>query len=181
MLMLPGRFGFPISTSSCGSRTFGSGRSSSASSTVKVAVFAPMPSASTSSMTTVSSAKCITIAANAYGLIARSTDPALNGMLPAPDATFGFSLVDSSGRIEVRDGATVLESVVWTSVFTPTTANPSGLSRALDPDETLSFATNGDAGVGGTANPSQQPWCQGTTPYGDMTNKGTPKADNACM
>jgi hypothetical protein len=134
--------------------------------------------ASASSMSTVSSAKCISIAPNAYGLIARSSDSGANGMLPAPDATFGFSLVDSNGRIEVRDGATVLETVVWTSVFTPTTANPSGVSRGLDPDETTNFATNGDAGVGGTTTPSQQPWCGGTTPYGDMTNKGTPKAAN---
>ena len=134
--------------------------------------------ASTSSMTTVSSAACIPIAGNSYGLIARSTDRANNGMLPAPDATFGFSLVDTNGRIEVRDGATVLETVVWASVFTPSTANPQGVSRGLDPDETTNFATNGDAGAGGGATPSQQPWCGGTAPYGDATNKGTPKAAN---
>jgi hypothetical protein len=129
-------------------------------------------------MTTVNSASCISIAGGAYGLVARSTDSANNGMLPAPDATFGFSLVDSNGRIEVRDGVTVLETVIWASVFTPTTANPIGVARGLDPDETTAFATNGDAGVGGTTTPSTQPWCGGTTTYGDATNKGTPKAAN---
>jgi Lamin Tail Domain len=134
--------------------------------------------ASTSSMSTVNVPACIPIAAGAYGLIARSTDAAQNGMLPVPDATFGFSLVDTNGKIEVRDGATVLETIVWTSVFTPTTANPMGVARGLDPDETTNFTTNGDAGIGGTANPSQQPWCGGTATYGDATNKGTPKAAN---
>jgi hypothetical protein len=89
--------------------------------------------ASASSMSTVNVPACISIAGGAYGLIARSGDAAQNGMLPAPDATFGFSLVDTNGKIEVRDGATVLETVVWTSVFTPTTANPMGVARALDP------------------------------------------------
>lgn len=131
--------------------------------------------ASASSMTTINSAACIPIAAGAFGLLARSTDSALNGMLPAPDATFGFSLVDSNGRIEVRDGTTVLDTVVWTSVHTPSPASPFGLSRQLDPDETLSFATNGDAGT----KDATQPWCSGATEYGDNTNKGTPKAANA--
>ncbi|MBA3502087.1 MAG: lamin tail domain-containing protein [Deltaproteobacteria bacterium] len=131
--------------------------------------------ASATGMTVVSSASCISIAGNAFGLVARSTDSANNGMLPAPDATFGFSLVDSNGRIEVRDGATVLETVIWTSVFTPTTANPIGVARQLDPDETASFATNGDAGTAA----STQPWCPATTTYGDNTNRGTPKAANA--
>ena len=135
--------------------------------------------ASATSMSTFNSGSCVSIGPGAFGLVARSTDGTNNGMLPAPDATFGFSLVDSSGRIEVRDGVTVLETVVWTSVFTPTTADPVGRSRQLDPDENLNFATNGDAGVGGTMTPSTQPWCAGTTTYGDNTNKGTPKAANA--
>ena len=130
--------------------------------------------ASASSMSVVNSGACISIAAGAYGLVARSTDAANNGMLPAPDATFGFSLVDTNGRIDVRDGTTVLESVVWASVFTPSTANPIGVARQLDLDETTNFATNGDAGTAA----STQPWCAGTTTYGDNTNKGTPKAAN---
>ena len=131
-----------------------------------------------SSTTTITSAACIPIAGGAFGLLARSTDAANNGMLPAPDATFGFSLVDTTGKIEIRDGATVLETLVWASVFTPSTANPIGVARGLDPDETLSFATNGDAGKGGTTTPDTQPWCGATATYGDATNKGTPKAAN---
>ncbi|HLL23656.1 MAG TPA: hypothetical protein VK427_16070, partial [Kofleriaceae bacterium] len=71
---------------------------------------------SANSMTLINSAACISIPAGAYGLLARSTDAASNGMLPTPDATFGFSLVDTNAKIEIRDGVTVLESLEWTSV-----------------------------------------------------------------
>jgi hypothetical protein len=111
---------------------------------------------------------CISIGPGAFGLIARSGDNTQNGMLPTPDATFGFSLVDSTGKVEVRDGATVLDSVVWTSVS-------SGLTRQLDPDSFTQFAANNDAGTAA----STTPWCAGATNYGDATNKGTPKAANA--
>jgi len=120
--------------------------------------------ASASSMTTVASSKCISIAPAAFALFARSTDPAQNGMLPAVDATFGFSLVDSGGKIEVRDGATVLDTITWTSVT-------SGLSRELKLSQTT--PTGNDTYPGN--------YCTGSTAYGDLTNKGSPKAANtAC-
>lgn len=130
--------------------------------------------ANASSMTTINSAACLPVGAGQFGLLARSTDPMLNGMIPTPDATFGFALVDTSGKIEVRDGATVLDSVIWASVHTPTTTNPSGIARQLDPDETMSFATNNDAGT----KTATQPWCAAVNTYGDNTNLGTPKAAN---
>lgn len=128
---------------------------------------------STTANTTINSAMCIPVAAGAFGLLARSTDTAVNGMLPAPDATFGFSLVDSGtvdapAKLEIRDGTTVLETISWRSVS-------SGLTRQLDPDEITNFATNNDASTTATT----QPWCGGATAYGDLTNKGTPKAANA--
>jgi hypothetical protein len=115
--------------------------------------------------TKINAASCISIAPGAFGLLARNTDPAQNGALPAVDATFGFALVDSSGDIELRDGTTVLDAIAYT-----TGAGVSGVARQLDPDS-LSAAANDNA--------SSTTWCAATTTYGDGTNKGTPKAANA--
>jgi hypothetical protein len=93
-------------------------------------------------------------------VFARSNDPAANSMLPTVNATFGFGLVDTSGDIQIADGATVLDEVAWPSVT-------SGVTRQLDPAH-LTAADNDVA-----AN-----FCAGTTPYGDLTNKGTPGAAN---
>ncbi|MDQ3364642.1 MAG: lamin tail domain-containing protein [Myxococcota bacterium] len=112
----------------------------------------------------VSSAACLSVEGGAFGLFARSNDATLNGMLPAPDATYAIALVDSNGDIEVRDGATVLDAVAWTNGIA------SGVTRQLDPDS-LTAAANDNA--------SAAPWCAGTTAYGDATNLGTPKAANA--
>ena len=106
------------------------------------------------------SSTCKSVPAGGFALFARSNDPAVNAMLPPVDAVFTFSLVDTAGTIEVRDGATVLDAVAYPSVT-------SGVSKALDPDSETSVAndtaTNFCAGVGG---------------YGDMSNMGTPKAQN---
>ena len=109
----------------------------------------------------VSSPSCLSIAPGAFGLFARSNDPAQNAMLPAVDATFGFSIVDSNGDIELRDGTQILDAVTYAS-------STSGVARQLDPD----FATT--AGNDVAAN-----HCAATTAYGDGSNLGTPKAANA--
>lgn len=112
----------------------------------------------------VSAAKCISIAAGGFGLLARSNDPALNGMLPTPDATYAATLVNSNGDLEIRDGTTVLDAITYTTMIVE------GASRQLDPDS-LDAAANDNA--------SAAPWCPGTTEYGSLANKGTPKAANA--
>jgi hypothetical protein len=103
---------------------------------------------------------CKPVAAGGFALFARSNDPAVNAMLPAVDATFTFSMIDTTGNIEVRDGATVLDVITYPSVT-------SGVSKSLDPDSETAAGndtpTNFCAGVGG---------------YGDMSNMGTPKAQN---
>jgi Lamin Tail Domain len=116
--------------------------------------------------TVIQSAACIVVAPAGFALIARSSDPTKNGMLPTPDVTFNFSLVDSGANagVSMLDGATVLDAVTWTSVG-------SGLTTALDPDHlntTDNDVFNVTAGVA----------CRGATGYGDMTNKGTPRAAN---
>ena len=99
----------------------------------------------------IESAACKSLAPGAFALFARSADPAANAMLPAVDATFGFALVNSNGDVRVLDGTTVLSAVTWTS-------SSDGVSMQLVPTP-----------------------CPAVTPYGDGTNKGTPKAANACM
>jgi hypothetical protein len=108
------------------------------------------------------SADCKSVAAAGFALFARSTDPAANGMLAGVDATFGFSLVNTTGDVQVLDGTTVLDAVAYAS--TP----GDGISSQLDPDH----FTTADNDV--AAN-----FCASTAPYGDMTNLGTPKAANA--
>ena len=115
--------------------------------------------------TKINAPACISIAAGALGLIARSNDPAQNAMLPTVDATFGFSIVDSNGDLEVRDGTTVLDAIAYTSGV-----GTSGVARQLDPDS-FTAAMNNDA--------SSTTWCPAIATYGDATNKGTPKAANA--
>ena len=116
--------------------------------------------------TPVASAACISVMPAAFALIARSNDPTKNGMLPPPDVTFNFSLVDSGANagVSVLDGATVLDAVAWTAVG-------SGLTTALDPDH-LNTLDNDVFNVTAGA------ICRGATAYGDATNKGTPKAAN---
>jgi hypothetical protein len=94
---------------------------------------------------------CRPLAPGAFALFARSADAASNGGLPAVDATFGLSLVNSSGDVRVMFGASVLDAATWS-----TTQN--GASMQMFP----------------TA-------CAGTTPYGDGANRGTPGAANSCL
>jgi len=103
---------------------------------------------------------CKSVPAGGFALFARSNDPAVNAMLPAVDAVFTFSLVDSTGTMEVRDGATVLDVVTYPSVT-------SGLSKALDPDSETALG-----------NDTPTNFCNGVGGYGDMSNMGTPKAQN---
>ncbi len=102
----------------------------------------------------IQSALCKPVAAGAHALFARSADPAVNAMLPTVDATFTFTLVDSNGNVEVRDGATILDVVSYGSVT-------SGVATQRDPD------------------PGPAVFCNATATYGDASNTGTPRASNA--
>jgi hypothetical protein len=108
----------------------------------------------------VASARCIAVGPHGFAVFARSADPIVNGKLPAVDATFGFGLVDTNGDIQISDGATVLDAVRWSSVS-------SGVSRQLDPQHLTTTDNDVAANV-----------CAGITPYGDLTNQGTPGTAN---
>ena len=96
---------------------------------------------------------CRLVAPGDYAVFARSSDATENGGLPAVDATFGFSMVNTGGSAEVlgSDGG-ALATFAWGRA-------PPGASIARD-------------GAGGSAT------CAGDTPYGDGTNRGTPRAPN---
>ena len=112
--------------------------------------------------TIITSGACKSIPPGGFALFARSSDAMANAGLPAVDYTFTFSVVDSSGGVEVRNGTTILDAITWSSVT-------SGVSSQLMPGM---FTT--------TANDSAANFCAATTGYGDMTNRGTPKAANVC-
>ena len=109
----------------------------------------------------VQSASCISIAPAGFGLFARSSDMMVNAMLPAVDATFSFSLVDTAGGLQVFDGATLLDAVTWASVT-------SGVATQLS-----------SAHLTTTDNDVAANFCKATAMYGDASNLGTPKAANA--
>jgi hypothetical protein len=122
----------------------------------------------------ISGSRCISVPPAGFALFARGTDPATNGGLPAVDATFGLSMVDSGGNVQVVDPAscaatspydctTIFDNVTWM-----TTA--SGVSKQVPPGM---YTT--------TANDDPAIFCPGVAPYGADGNKGTPKAENACM
>jgi hypothetical protein len=109
------------------------------------------------------SADCKSVAVGGYAVFARSSDPASNAMLPAPDATFGFSMINTgAGDVRVLDGTTVLDAVTWSS-------STDGVSSQVKP-----------ASLTTTGNDAAASFCPAVAPYGDQTNKGTPRAANAC-
>ena len=111
----------------------------------------------------VRSGRCISVPPGGFAVFARSNSADDNSMLPAVDATFSFGLVDTDGDVQISSGGTVLAAVHWASVIP-------GVTRQLDPGH-LSATGNDDAG-----GPN---FCAGMTPYGDMTNLGTPGTANA--
>ncbi|MBA3456942.1 MAG: hypothetical protein H0T42_27885, partial [Deltaproteobacteria bacterium] len=109
----------------------------------------------------IQSALCKSVEAGGFALFARSADPDVNAMLPTVDATFTFALVDTTGNIEVRDGATILDVITYPSVTSAT-------AKQLDPDSATVIG-----------NDTATNFCNATAPYGDASNTGTPRAANA--
>ncbi|MSP17859.1 MAG: hypothetical protein EXR73_14875 [Myxococcales bacterium] len=110
----------------------------------------------------VSSVTCIHVTAGADLVIARVTDPLLNGGLARVDGLFDFGMTNSGGRLFVGRGGVVYDAITWTSVG-------DGKSRSLDPGRT--DPVQNDDALG---------WCEATSPYG-AGDRGTPGAPNvAC-
>lgn len=122
----------------------------------------------------VSGAGCVSLAPGAFAVFARGADPATNGGLATVAATFGMSMVDTAGNVQVVDPAscgtttpytcsTIYDAVSWAS-------STKGASSQVKPGM---YTT--------TANDSAASYCPGITPYGSAGNLGTPGADNSCM
>jgi hypothetical protein len=116
----------------------------------------------------ITASDCKSVAPGGFALLAHNTDPAINGGLPAVDATFPTSIAlgNSAGRIQILDGMTVLDTIAWTAA----SGGPDGISLQLNP-------ANRDAAMN-DAPPLN--YCQATATYGTAGNKGTPKAANVC-
>ncbi len=70
------------------------------------------------SRTTISSGNCLRIAANTFGILARSSDTFVNGGLPAPIATYGtVGLVGSNERLRLFRGDAGIDD----TLFSPST------------------------------------------------------------
>lgn len=110
---------------------------------------------------------CLTLAEDGFALFARSTDPTINGGLPAVDATFTFSIAASNGSLSVLDGATPIDVTTWT-----TPSVPDGISRQLQPG--LTTAADNDVQTNFCDAAAGQSY--GTVPE----NLGTPRTDNVC-
>jgi hypothetical protein len=108
----------------------------------------------------IQAAACKSVAPGDFALLARSTDPSVNGGLPAVDATFGFTMLNSAGAAQILDGSDTLDEVTWATT-------KDGISLQLDPGKTTT-----------TDNDMAASFCAGTTQYGDGSNFGTPGAAN---
>ena len=114
----------------------------------------------------VDSPECVTVPAQTYFLFAASDDMLVNGGMDNVDKTFNFTLKNGTtstgdGLLFVGIGETVLDQVTYTD-------STEGQSTALDP-AMLDPVANDDA-----AN-----FFACEAPYGDETNRGTPRASNA--
>jgi hypothetical protein len=116
-------------------------------------------------------AACKAVPAGGFALFARSVDPAVNGMLPAVDATFSFSMVDSNGDVRVLD---------CSAAGSCDTATPTGpvLDSVTYPTSTTAASRQLKTLAVGSTFPDD--WCVSATAYGDGLDKGTPKAANYC-
>ena len=110
-----------------------------------------------------SGAGCLSLAAGEYVVVARRSDAALNGGLPPPVATFGLDLRNAGGRLQVRVGAEVVDSVDY--------------GPAVDGVATQVSASLADA----VQNDALSAWCQAVASYGTRGNLGTPgRANRVC-
>jgi hypothetical protein len=122
----------------------------------------------------VNSAACLSVAPGEFAVFARSADPTKNAMLPTPASTFGFAMPNTNAEVQVVDPATCATTSPYacTTVYdsVPYTTSTDGVSAQLKPGMFTTLDND---------NPAN--FCPAVTGYGDMTNKGTPKAANACM
>jgi Lamin Tail Domain len=124
---------------------------------------------STSGRTTLQSDTCLEVAQGSHVLLARRADAALNGGLPPPFATFGFSLGNAAAPgepdrvVQLLQAATLLDEVRYRD-------STEGVAAQLRPERRSPAANDG---ADAFCTPDEAP------PYGEG-GSGTPGAPNAC-
>lgn len=115
----------------------------------------------------IASAACKSLAPGAFAVLARSADPSTNGGLPQVDATFGVSLVNTTGDLRVVDPTSCAATTPFacTTIYDSVTYGTStdGVSSQVMPGM---YTT--------TANDMASAYCPAISTYGDGTNLGTP-------
>ncbi len=114
---------------------------------------------------TLSAPECLHVAQDAFALLARSADPAVNGGLPTPLATFTTSLTNSGSTLSLVAGDAGIDSASLPAAL-------SGTAWQLPPSSLTA-----------TANDDPANFCRATARYGapDAGDYGTPGAANtAC-
>ena len=114
----------------------------------------------------IDSPECVTVPAQSYFLFAASDDMLLNGGMDNVDKTFNFTLKNGTtstgdGLLFVGIGEAVLDQVTYTE-------SNEAQATALDP-----------ALLDTTANDDPANFFACEAPYGDQTNRGTPRDSNA--
>jgi hypothetical protein len=104
--------------------------------------------------------RCEPVEAGAVILFARSSDPAQNGGLPAPDWPVSFGLVNRNGALVIARAGTILDEITWGAAV-------DGASFALDPRY-----------IDPTANDDLASWCPSTAVFGHG-DRGSPGLVNS--
>ena len=103
---------------------------------------------------------CLTVQAGTYVVLARESDPALNGGLPENIiANFGFGLTNSGGGLVLSRGELIIDEVMYGNA-------PDGAALQVDKDF-----------VDASQNDDPEVFCAADMPYG-MGDFGTPGAEN---
>nr|WP_164017982.1 lamin tail domain-containing protein [Pyxidicoccus trucidator] len=113
--------------------------------------------------TKVATGACVSLAAGEHAVLARRTEAAVNGWLPAPVATFGVDLRNSGGVVMVKAGDVLIDGAGY---------GPAEEGVATQVSALLADAQRNDSGAA---------WCRATEVYGTRGNLGTPgRANRAC-
>lgn len=115
----------------------------------------------TTSPDVVRSMDCIHLEKGSYGLIARNTDPAVNGGLPYVTFQTKVSLTNSNSTLAIKSGALLIDQVTWTTSTAgkATQLNPSMLDATANDDSAnlcpaeIAYGQGGDLGSPGSENP----------------------------
>jgi hypothetical protein len=125
----------------------------------------------------ITSTMCKPVPAGMTALFARSADMTTNGGLTgatAPDATFSFTMINTSGTVQIVDPTTCTGSPsVCTTIYDSAVWSATTDKKSLQlPPGMLNT----------TANDVSTNYCPGVTVYGTSANGnlGTPKAANSC-